>query len=386
MLRFLLLVPALALFGCYEDHGLRGAAPEAPDAGPAVDCVEVPAEDPEVVRPEKVDLLLMVDNSNSMNEEQGSLARSLPGFVRALVSGDADLDGRVDFAPVGSLHVAVVTSDMGTGAHEVPTCEDVRFGDDGVMRPANTTLDGCAPDDAPFLTFEPGGDESIDAFAARAACRTTLGTGGCGFEQQLEAALKAITPSTSPIRFFGDTVGHGDGVNAGFLRDDSILAVVVVTDEDDCSARDPDLFDPDAFAYRDTELNLRCNLHRDALYGAWRYVAGLISLREREPGRLVYATIAGIPSDLSGEPEAVSLLDLRLEERVNPDMRNRLLPSCDVTGRGEAFPPRRLLEVGQRLREAGARTTHISICQDDFSPAVALVLEEIRAAARPVCE
>ena len=43
------------------------------------------------------------------------------------------------------------------------------------------------------------------------ACLATLGTGGCGFEQQLKAVRKALTI-------------HADGANAGFVRDDSLLA------------------------------------------------------------------------------------------------------------------------------------------------------------------
>jgi hypothetical protein len=47
-----------------------------------------------------------------------------------------------------------------------------------------------------------------------------LGTTGCGFEQPLEAMFRALQPTKNP----------------GFLRGDALLAIVIVGDEDDCSA------------------------------------------------------------------------------------------------------------------------------------------------------
>jgi hypothetical protein len=69
---------------------------------------------------------------------------------------------------------------------------------------------------------------SSENLADSFTCLAMLGTQGCGFTQPLEAMLKAL---------------DGQPANAGFLRDDSLLAVVFVTDDDDCSASDPQLFD-----------------------------------------------------------------------------------------------------------------------------------------------
>jgi hypothetical protein len=64
-----------------------------------------------------------------------------------------------------------------------------------------------------------------DAFG----CIASVGTAGCGFEHQLESVNQALTA--------------GVPENHGFLRDDAVLAVVFLTDEDDCSAPpDTDLF------------------------------------------------------------------------------------------------------------------------------------------------
>ncbi|MCZ7685533.1 MAG: hypothetical protein M5U28_44845 [Sandaracinaceae bacterium] len=141
----------------------------------------------------------MVDNSNSMAEEQASLAAQLPRIVTALATGDIDGDGTPESAPVDDLHLGVVTSDMGVGGFIVPTCARGDFGDDGILRTqGRTDIAGCMATYPSFLEFRPGSGADPADVAADFACVATVGTGGCGFEQQLEAVLKAATPSTSP--------------------------------------------------------------------------------------------------------------------------------------------------------------------------------------------
>ena len=48
---------------------------------------------------DQLDLLFVVDNSNSMGEEQAAFTRELPDLVRSLTRGDIDLDGDRDFLP-----------------------------------------------------------------------------------------------------------------------------------------------------------------------------------------------------------------------------------------------------------------------------------------------
>ena len=83
----------------------------------------------------------------------------------------------------------------------------------------------------------------VDAFN----CISAVGNDGCGFEHQLE----------SPYRALHDDIPE----NAGFLRDDALLMVVLVTDEDDCSAPDDsDLFveSPEADAKYGVLHSFRC--------------------------------------------------------------------------------------------------------------------------------
>ncbi len=392
MRRFVALAFALSLpVGCYQDIPINDPDGSPPpwdagelDAGPpdATAGLFVPPRG-QCQRPTGVDLLLAVDSSNSMAEEQASLAAELPALVRSLIDPpDLDGDGVRDWLPVTDLQVGVITVDMGTGGFTVPTCSRSDFGDDGILRTVGRAdIAGCMGTYPSFVRFDPALD-SPDVFARDVGCVAQTGTGGCGFEQQLETVLKALSPSAPttytgasyvPPRFFRGTSGHGDGANVGFVRDDTLLAIVIVTDEEDCSTADPELFDPSSPRYGATDLNLRCFQHAaEALHPIERYVEGFASLRAQRPDLLALGLIVGVPVDLTlSAPTdadfAAVLADPRMQERLDPTMPNRLLPSCDVAGRGMAFPPRRMVEVARRL--TGHRTTVQSICQEDFSPA-----------------
>lgn len=359
------------------------------DAGPDV---------PPAIR--DVDILALIDNSNSMVDEQASFAAELPRLVSVLTTGDFDQDGRTDgpddFLPVHSLNFGVVTTDMGTGGFAIPTCASSDFGDDGVLRTSAAAPDpSCASSFPPFLAYvaEPGADR--DAFGAQAACLSFMGTGGCGFEQPLEAILKALSPSSAtswtadgyaPPSFYRGTSGHGDAANVGLIRENSALGIVVLTDENDCSAADPDIFNPTSRTYT-AELNLRCFAHPTALHPISRFVDGLVQLR-RDPSRLIFMPIIGIPVDLapaSGEAanwdalvsDDPALRDDRLEETIDPTEPNRLLPSCDVPDRGVAYPPIRILQVAEGLEGRGASVGLGSICQESLRNAFDVLIRRL---------
>ena len=319
-----------------------------------------------------IDLLFMIDNSGSMVEEQASLGAQLPRLFTVLATGDVDGDGVQEALPAPSIHAGVITSDMGTGGFVVPTCAEPNFGDDGILHTrGNTARAGCNPTYPPFVDFTAGGN--VAQASNDFACVAVAGSGGCGFEQQLDAVLKALTPSTSEIRFATGTSGHGDLENSGFLRPDSLLAIVLVTDEEDCSVADPELFNPDSSIYPG-DLNLRCFQYPSAVLPTSRYVDGLIALRAARPWMLTFAAITGIPARLSmGDPYAIDydaiLADPEMQEQIDPAMPTRLTPSCNVPGRGVAFAPRRIVTVARDLSARGATGIVQSICQEDFKPA-----------------
>src|SRR5437763_1643988 len=93
-----------------------------------------------------------------------------------------------------------------------------------------------------------GGRQPLAAFS----CMASVGATGCGFEHQLEAVYAALHNNLTE--------------NKGFLRDDAILAVVFVTNEDDASAPpNSEVFDRNQVAkygflstYRQTRYGVQC--------------------------------------------------------------------------------------------------------------------------------
>ena len=110
----------------------------------------------------------------------------------------------------------------------------------------------------------------------------------------------------------------------------SLLAVVLTSDEDDCSVAEVGIYDPGDPRFS-SALNVRCALHPDALHPIDRYVRGFERLR---PERLLVAAIAGVPVDLVADPDDVDhaaiLGDPRMRVVVDPESDNDLLPACDL--------------------------------------------------------
>ncbi|MCZ7679047.1 MAG: hypothetical protein M5U28_09960 [Sandaracinaceae bacterium] len=134
-----------------------------------------------------------------MTEEQASLAAQIPRMARVLATGDLDGDGTQDFPALASVRVGTVSSDMGTGGYSIPTCAAADFGDDGVLRTAPRAGGACAgtyPSYAELRADDPAAD--VEGFVHHVSCVAEMGIGGCGFEQQLDAVLKALTPAGSP--------------------------------------------------------------------------------------------------------------------------------------------------------------------------------------------
>jgi hypothetical protein len=369
----------------------------------------------------KVDFLLVVDNSGSMREEQAALTAQFPALVRALSTGDVDDDGTADYPAVKDLHLGVVSSDMGlVGIQGIPGCDGL--GDDGIMNNVpNASVAGCQATYPRFLTYLPSVNDP-DQTATDFACLATLGTDGCGFEQQLEAGLKALWPSVdvdpdgnviepNRILFLGDAMGfgqlgHGDTDNKDFLRNDpriglSLIAAVFVTDEEDCSSADtghftPELYldpnDPEDAKLLMQDLNLRCVNNQQNLYSVERYVAGLQALRPGAEQLVLFGVIAGVPPDLVDDAARAGvdfadeasrnayydgiLDDARMQHEPDPAKppgEGNLIPSCETTS-GIAYPPRRFVETARLF---GEEAIVQSICQEDFTAPVRAIVERI---------
>jgi len=400
---------------------------------------ETAAHEPErkafsISRVEKVDLLFVVDNSNSMFGEQASLRAQLPRLMDVLTRGERGPDDPHPFTPVRDLHVGVVSTDMGIPGVEFPSgnCH-ADGGDDGRLqhtpRPDPATGLTCDASYPAFLSFSAEQDPA--QVAHDFACVAALGTGGCGFEQQLEAGFKALWPRDyvdadgklvmpNPYRFIATTEegtwGRGDtpeaqGGNRGFLRPDSLLVVVLLTDEEDCSVNHTDHLRPNNqlpqdSPYRMQDINLRCHYNKQFLYDVRvRYLNGLRKLRPGREDLVVFSAIAGVPPDLVSQEvlqavdfsDAASrdaffdaiLADPRMQGTIDPlsqpgTGQGNITPSCTRTladgSVSTAYPPRRLVELAKGF---GANGMVQSICQDDFMRAFDSIIETM---AKPLTE
>jgi hypothetical protein len=155
----------------------------------------------------KMDLVFVIDDSGSMQEEQANLATNFPMFAQLLssyVTPDGEhIDYRIAVTTTGKDLMYTIVN----GPISLPQSEN---GDDGAFRNnCNMTKRFLEPTDANMQQV--------------LACRANVGTGGPSFEMPLLMTKWALDKRVV------------DGTNAGFLRSDALLGVVMLTDEDDAS-------------------------------------------------------------------------------------------------------------------------------------------------------
>jgi hypothetical protein len=179
----------------------------------------------------EIDILFMIDNSSSMTEMQTKLYDQLPLFMQVLQA----------LPTPPSLHVAVVSSDMGAPGDSTSSIQCTPAGDQGQFQSmprgkcTDTTLTGGATfiSDADMTPNYTNTDIS-QVFQ----CIALLGDKGCGFEHQLASIDRALGSDnyngTDPST--GLPVPQPPSVNSGFLRPEAYLGIVILTNEDDCSA------------------------------------------------------------------------------------------------------------------------------------------------------
>ncbi len=180
--------------------GLKFDLGVQPDAGPPVEegCT-------------KVDFLFIIDNSGSMADEQDNLTNSFPGFIAGIQSSLEQVD---------EYQVGVVTTDAYGPNNQVPGC-NVLGGLVTKTGGSNSSNAVCGPYAAGnnFMT-------EADDLNVSFACAADTGTAGNGIERPMDAMTAVLNK----------TVG---ACNTGYLRDDALLVLVIITDEYD-GAGDPE--------------------------------------------------------------------------------------------------------------------------------------------------
>jgi hypothetical protein len=188
-----------------------------PDAGPEPDPIDRTTR--YLASNRNVDLLFLVDDSSSMRLSQDNLQRNFPVLMQALKNQPGGLP---------NVHIAVISSDMGAGDGSIASC-DSTGGKNGVFQytPRGTcTSTGLLPG-ATYISDGDGVKNYTGNLEDVFTCVAALGEGGCGFEHQFASITRALGV---------DGRGSAPAENAGFLRPDALLAIVLITNEDDCSA------------------------------------------------------------------------------------------------------------------------------------------------------
>lgn len=155
-----------------------------------------------------VDFLFVVDDSSSMTAHQTNLIDNFPTFIAGIES---------TLANVETFHVGVIATDAFSGnPGECILLGALITETTGAGEDSSDEVCGPYAEGLGYMTQD---DELESTFA----CAAQVGTMGNGFERPMEAMVTAVGPTL---------VGPGE-CNQGFLRDDALLVVVVITDEYD---------------------------------------------------------------------------------------------------------------------------------------------------------
>lgn len=218
----LLLLP---LFACASDPPAP-PPPPAPTPVPAPPIAPDPGREEEpdvpVVPTDKVDLLFVVDNSASMADKSSILASSVSSMLRKFVVEKN----------VKDIHVGIISTSLGS------------FGD--VCPAEGRTNDRAHLLGTGVLSLAKSG--SVERLVEDThAGLLAVGENGCGLEAQLESMYRFLVQPDPPraITIGAQNQAVFEGVDyellaqrKAFLRPDSALAIVMLTDEDD-STPDP---------------------------------------------------------------------------------------------------------------------------------------------------
>jgi hypothetical protein len=240
------------------------AGPDAaPDAGPTL-----------LEEADKLDVLFVIDNSRTAQSAHRALAETIPYFLARLTDppcvnglgqvvdrpppGAPCAVGLRDFEPLRDVHIGVISTSI--GGHGADTCSptspnfDPQQNDDaellvrgggGGQIPTYQGLGFLAWD--PDQEANPPGDSDLPSYEAKLLeIVTGVGGRGCGFEATLEAFYRFLVdpvPYATIVRGASEAtpVGADETIlaqRAAFLRPDSAVLVVLLSDEDDCSIRD----------------------------------------------------------------------------------------------------------------------------------------------------
>lgn len=242
---------------------------------------------------DKVDLLFAIDNSASMGDKQAILADAVPDLINGLLKPRCvDSEGKPspggetadpagnkenrygcpanhepEFKPVSDMHIGVVSSSLGNFGGDVCPATNPRTNDRGHLlnfKQGGGEVELAKPGN--FLAWFPQAEENNDEKRhppPAKPIRTIEGAegltenfrelvkgvdqNGCGLEAQLESVYRFLIQPDPWEKVTLDGANQADlneatvdtellAQRADFLRPDSLVAIIMLTDEDDSSA------------------------------------------------------------------------------------------------------------------------------------------------------
>ena len=218
----------------------------------------------------KLDVLIIIDNSISMAHKQALFVESMDTLFERIANPlcvddagspvaaqppDATAacsEGAREFTPIADLHVGVITTSLGGHGGDVcgPTGSSFNPTQDDRAHLLPTVRAGLTSfEERGFLQYgtDSGGVVNVAQVLTDVASHVeAAGSEGCGYESSLEAAYRfladpdpyeSISVVNSQVQITGTDQELLDQ-RAAFLRPDSAVLVVMLTDENDCSLID----------------------------------------------------------------------------------------------------------------------------------------------------
>jgi hypothetical protein len=338
----------------------------------------------------KLDLLFVVDNSNSMMQEQANLKKNFPDFMNELTK----IQGGVP-----DLHIAVVSSNVGAGPTQ-PAAECPPGGDRGGFQ----ILPECGFDagqNGYFLSVDGTGKTNFEGQGGLPklpelfGCLASLGIKGCGYEHHLLSMYFALDGKTNPTK----------GRNADFLREDAYLGIVVIADEDDCSGSPTADFFGEAI--QGQSGSLRCALKGHTCNGQAlptmpfssdlsqcqpyvrqageensrlidvSFFSEFVKSLKRSPDKILVSTVIGWPSAANEASAKYALKEINTARGLELD----LAPICEDAATGSAAPGIRLHSFAKSFVN---NTVH-PICNADLKQAMTEIGVKLRTILENTC-
>jgi hypothetical protein len=386
-----------------------------------------------------VDVLFVIDNSGSMGEEQVNLAANIPAFIEVLEHeqvlanyriGVTTTDNGNPWCPVGAttpeagkLVLSSCKSRLqdflfNNGQVDVQdlACNEICTLTESELQIIPTTTDyDSTPSPRPWLENIlgekniPESTSMVDAFR----CFSPQGINGCGFESQLESMYLTLKRAENV-----------DEAEYGFIRAQAVLAVVFLTDEADCSYNksyseifeqdgnkvfwsdpaasfptsavcwnagvecigDPSNYDSCEPVNKDVDGNSDVDDSEAVLHPMGRYYGLLDGLEMQKQSyspsqEVIVGLIGGVDSQGATNYASVANTDPEYENSFGIGPGCTAPPPAGQTEPVTAVPPVRIKALVNRYSEGNM----YSVCEDDYSPALAAIANRIADQIGPAC-